>query len=95
MSVEEGTVTVGVVAVAVAGEEVLETTAWQLSHRPPHCLHPQLHNNGPGTVNGLSLIIHLPGQSQPSDLLYILDVQPKGGLLCSTQPPPKLLKVRF
>ncbi|EDM06216.1 rCG33119 [Rattus norvegicus] len=53
----------------------------------------ELHNNGPGTVNGLSLIIHLPGQSQPSDLLYILDVQPKGGLLCSTQPPPKLLKV--
>lgn len=53
----------------------------------------ELHNNGPGTVNGLSLIIHLPGQSQPSDLLYILDVQPKGGLLCSTQPPPKLLKM--
>lgn len=53
----------------------------------------ELHNNGPGTVNGLRLIIHLPGQSQPSDLLYILDVQPNGGLLCSTQPPPKLLKV--
>ncbi|GAB1296905.1 Integrin alpha-IIb [Apodemus speciosus] len=53
----------------------------------------ELHNNGPGTVNGLRLVIHLPGQSQPSDLLHILDVQPRGGLLCSTQPSPKLLKV--
>ncbi|XP_052052304.1 integrin alpha-IIb isoform X2 [Apodemus sylvaticus] len=53
----------------------------------------ELHNNGPGTVNGLRLVIHLPGQSQPSDLLHILDVQPQGGLLCSTQPSPKLLKV--
>lgn len=51
----------------------------------------ELHNNGPGTVNGLRLVIHLPGQSQPSDLLHILDVQPQGGLLCSTSP--KLLKV--
>ncbi|XP_034360285.1 integrin alpha-IIb [Arvicanthis niloticus] len=53
----------------------------------------ELHNNGPGTVNGLRLVIHLPGQSRPSDLLYILDVEPQGGLLCSTQPAPKLLKV--
>ena len=52
----------------------------------------ELHNIGPGTVNGLRLLIHIPGQSQPSDLLYILDVQPQGGLLCSTQPSPK---VRF
>lgn len=50
----------------------------------------ELHNIGPGTVNGLRLLIHIPGQSQPSDLLYILDVQPQGGLLCSTQPSPKV-----
>ncbi|PNI17710.1 ITGA2B isoform 2, partial [Pan troglodytes] len=55
----------------------------------------ELHNNGPGTVNGLHLSIHLPGQSQPSDLLYILDIQPQGGLQCFPQPPVNPLKVGF
>lgn len=53
----------------------------------------ELHNNGPGAVNGLRLVIHFPSQSQPSDLLNILDVQPQGGLLCSSQPTPKPLKM--
>ncbi|KAK2110734.1 Integrin alpha-IIb [Saguinus oedipus] len=53
----------------------------------------ELHNNGPGTVKGLRLRIHLPGQSQPSDLLYILDLQPQGGLQCSPQPPINPLQV--
>uniref|UniRef100_A0A8D2AP18 Integrin subunit alpha 2b n=1 Tax=Sciurus vulgaris TaxID=55149 RepID=A0A8D2AP18_SCIVU len=53
----------------------------------------ELHNNGPGTANGLRLSIHLPGQSQPSDLLYILDIQPQGGLLCSSEPSPNPLKL--
>ncbi|CAO2645565.1 Integrin alpha-IIb [Lemmus lemmus] len=53
----------------------------------------ELHNNGPGAVNGLRLVIHFPSQSQPSDLLNILDVQSQGGLLCSSQPTPKPLKV--
>ncbi|XP_041491976.1 integrin alpha-IIb [Microtus oregoni] len=52
----------------------------------------ELHNNGPGAVNGLRLVIHFPSQSQPSDLLNILDVQPQG-LLCSSQPTPKPLKL--
>lgn len=54
----------------------------------------QLHNNGPGTVSGLRLSLCLPGQSQPSDLLYILDIQPQGGLQCSPQPTPNPYKVR-
>ncbi|XP_038183611.1 integrin alpha-IIb [Arvicola amphibius] len=53
----------------------------------------ELHNNGPGAVNGLRLVIQFPSQSQPSDLLNILDVQPQGGLLCSSQPTPKPLKL--
>ncbi|XP_032135292.1 integrin alpha-IIb isoform X2 [Sapajus apella] len=53
----------------------------------------ELHNNGPGTVNGLHLRIHLPGQSQPSDLLYIVDLQTQGGLQCSPQPPINPLQV--
>ncbi|XP_077020275.1 integrin alpha-IIb [Tamandua tetradactyla] len=53
----------------------------------------ELHNNGPGTVSGLRLSLHLPGQSQTSDLLYILDVQPQGGLQCSSQPPFNPLKL--
>ncbi|XP_054565094.1 integrin alpha-IIb [Eptesicus fuscus] len=53
----------------------------------------ELHNNGPSTVSGLHLSIHLPGQSQPSDLLYILDIQLQGGLQCSPQPSPNPLKL--
>uniref|UniRef100_A0A8C5L212 Integrin alpha-IIb n=1 Tax=Jaculus jaculus TaxID=51337 RepID=A0A8C5L212_JACJA len=53
----------------------------------------ELHNDGPSTVSGLHLSIHLPGQSQPSDMLYILDVQPQGGLQCSPQPSPNPLKL--
>lgn len=53
----------------------------------------ELHNNGPGTVSGLHLSIHLPGQSQSSDLLYILDIQLQGGLQCSPQPSPNPLKL--
>ncbi|XP_048222306.1 integrin alpha-IIb isoform X2 [Perognathus longimembris pacificus] len=55
----------------------------------------ELHNDGPGTVSGLSLSIYLPGQSQPSDLLYILDIQPQGGLQCSPQPSPNPLKLEW
>ncbi|KAM9597119.1 integrin alpha-IIb [Trichechus inunguis] len=46
----------------------------------------ELHNKGPGAVSGLRLNLRLPGQSQSSDLLYILDVRPQGGLNCSSQP---------
>ncbi|XP_008049355.1 integrin alpha-IIb-like, partial [Carlito syrichta] len=46
----------------------------------------ELHNNGPGAVRSLRLDISLPGQSQPSDPLYLLDVQPQGGLQCAPQP---------
>ncbi|XP_046533560.1 integrin alpha-IIb isoform X2 [Equus quagga] len=53
----------------------------------------ELHNNGPGAVRGLRLSLHLPSQSQPSDLLYILDIQPQGGLQCSPQPSPNPLKL--
>lgn len=59
-------------------------------YRYPH----QLHNNGPGTVSGLRLSLHLPNQSQSSDLLYIEDIQPQGGLQCSSQTSPNPLKVR-
>ncbi|XP_069883973.1 integrin alpha-IIb isoform X2 [Dipodomys merriami] len=55
----------------------------------------ELHNDGPGTVNGLHLSIHLPGQSQPSDLLYFLDIRPQGGLQCSPQPSPNPLKLEW
>ncbi|XP_053426305.1 integrin alpha-IIb [Nycticebus coucang] len=55
----------------------------------------ELHNDGPGTVSGLRLSIHLPSQSQSSDLLYILDVQPHGGLQCSPQPSPNPLKLAW
>uniref|UniRef100_A0A8D0UEC5 Integrin alpha-2 domain-containing protein n=1 Tax=Sus scrofa TaxID=9823 RepID=A0A8D0UEC5_PIG len=48
----------------------------------------ELHNNGPSTVSGLHLRLHLPGQSQTSDLLYIVDIQTQGGLQCSPQPSP-------
>lgn len=53
----------------------------------------ELHNNGPATVSGLHLSLRLPGQSQPSDLLYILDIQPQGGLQCSPQTSPNPLKL--
>lgn len=53
----------------------------------------ELHNKGPGTVSGLRLYLCLPGQSQPSDLLYILDIQPQGGLQCSSQPSLNPLKL--
>lgn len=64
-----------------------------LGHLAPGVTASQLHNRGPGTVRGLRLSMQLPGQSQPSDLLYILDVQPRGGLQCSTQPSPDPDKV--
>ncbi|XP_023573974.1 integrin alpha-IIb isoform X5 [Octodon degus] len=53
----------------------------------------ELHNKGPGTVHGLRLDVHLPGQSQASDLLYILDVQPQRGLQCFPEPSPNPLKL--
>ncbi|XP_004621085.2 integrin alpha-IIb [Sorex araneus] len=53
----------------------------------------ELYNNGPGSVSGLQLELQLPGQSGPSDLLYILNVQPHGGLQCSPQPSPNPLKL--
>ncbi|KAI4556835.1 hypothetical protein MJT46_020022, partial [Ovis ammon polii x Ovis aries] len=65
--------------------------------KPPNILPPppcQLHNNGPGTVNGLRLNLYLPSQSQPSDLLYILDIHPQGGLQCASEPSPNPLQVR-
>ncbi|XP_062030824.1 integrin alpha-IIb [Lepus europaeus] len=55
----------------------------------------ELHNNGPGTVRGLRLTVHLPGQSGPSDLLYILGIEPQGGLQCSPQPSPNPLKLNW
>uniref|UniRef100_A0A7N5KKT4 Integrin alpha-IIb n=2 Tax=Ailuropoda melanoleuca TaxID=9646 RepID=A0A7N5KKT4_AILME len=55
----------------------------------------ELHNNGPGTVSGLRLSLCLPGQSQPSDLLYILDIEPQGGLQCSPQPTPNPYKLNW
>ncbi|XP_004597441.4 integrin alpha-IIb [Ochotona princeps] len=55
----------------------------------------ELHNNGPGTVQGLHLSIHLPGHSQPSDLLYILGIEPQGGLQCSSQPSPNPLMLSW
>ncbi|KAL1778648.1 integrin alpha-IIb [Sigmodon hispidus] len=55
----------------------------------------ELHNMGPGTVNGLRLVIHFPSQSQPSDLLYILDVQPQGGLFCTSEPAPNPFKLHW
>ncbi|XP_033619035.1 integrin alpha-IIb [Fukomys damarensis] len=55
----------------------------------------ELHNRGPGTVRGLRLGVHLPGQSQATDPLYILDVQPQGGLQCSPQPSPNPLKLEW
>lgn len=64
---------------------------------PPNILPPppcQLHNNGPGAVSGLRLNLYLPSQSQPSDLLYILDIHPQGGLQCASQPSPNPLQVR-
>uniref|UniRef100_A0A8C2W2Z3 Integrin subunit alpha 2b n=1 Tax=Chinchilla lanigera TaxID=34839 RepID=A0A8C2W2Z3_CHILA len=54
----------------------------------------ELHNRGPGAVHGLRLRVHLPGQSRASDVLYVLDVQPQGGLQCSPEPSPNPLKVR-
>lgn len=48
----------------------------------------QLHNNGPGAVSGLRLNLYLPSQSQSSDLLYILGIQPQGGLQCASKPSP-------
>ncbi|XP_074175801.1 integrin alpha-IIb isoform X5 [Rhinolophus sinicus] len=61
--------------------------------RGPKVVHKyELHNNGPGTVSGLRLSLHLPNQSQSSDLLYIEDIQPQGGLQCSPQTSPNPLK---
>ncbi|XP_007953458.1 integrin alpha-IIb [Orycteropus afer afer] len=53
----------------------------------------ELHNKGPGAVSGLHLSLHLPGQSQSWDLLYILDVQAQGGLQCSPEPSPNPFKL--
>lgn len=53
----------------------------------------ELYNKGPGSVSGLHLHLQLPGQSGSSDLLYILDIQPQGGLQCSPQPSPNPLKL--
>uniref|UniRef100_A0A452QNL8 Integrin subunit alpha 2b n=1 Tax=Ursus americanus TaxID=9643 RepID=A0A452QNL8_URSAM len=55
----------------------------------------ELHNNGPSTISGIHLSLCLPGQSQRSDLLYILDIEPQGGLQCSPQPTPNPDKVRM
>ncbi|XP_059733983.1 integrin alpha-IIb isoform X8 [Bos javanicus] len=55
----------------------------------------ELHNNGPGAVSGLRLNLYLPSQSQPSDLLYILDIHPQGGLQCASQPSPNPLQLEW
>lgn len=68
--------------------------AWVLSHLIPGVTTSQLHNRGPGTARDLRLGVHLPGQSQASDLLYILDVQAHGGLQCSLEPSPNPSEVR-
>uniref|UniRef100_A0A452ELH7 Integrin alpha-IIb n=1 Tax=Capra hircus TaxID=9925 RepID=A0A452ELH7_CAPHI len=55
----------------------------------------ELHNNGPGAVSGLRLNLYLPSQSQPSDLLYILDIHPQGGLQCASEPSPNPLQLEW
>uniref|UniRef100_A0A452QNH1 Integrin subunit alpha 2b n=1 Tax=Ursus americanus TaxID=9643 RepID=A0A452QNH1_URSAM len=55
----------------------------------------ELHNNGPSTISGIHLSLCLPGQSQRSDLLYILDIEPQGGLQCSPQPTPNPDKMNW
>ncbi|XP_077603843.1 integrin alpha-IIb [Crocuta crocuta] len=53
----------------------------------------EIHNNGPSTVSGLNLSLSFPSQSQPSDLLYILEIRSQGGLQCIPQPAPNPLKL--
>ncbi|KAF5924496.1 hypothetical protein HPG69_018897 [Diceros bicornis minor] len=79
-------------SLVVAAEDDEKTSSDSWGPKVEHTY--ELHNNGPGTVRGLRLSLHLPGQSQPSDLLYILYIQPQGGLQCSPQPSPNPLKVR-
>eukprot|EP00071_Canis_lupus_P044681 XP_022278238.1 integrin alpha-IIb isoform X2 [Canis lupus familiaris] len=70
--------------VVVAEEDNRENSSESWGPKVEHTY--ELHNNGPGTVSGLHLHLCFPGESQPSDLLYILDIQPEGGLQCSPQP---------
>ncbi|XP_058417162.1 integrin alpha-IIb [Diceros bicornis minor] len=78
-------------SLVVAAEDDEKTSSDSWGPKVEHTY--ELHNNGPGTVRGLRLSLHLPGQSQPSDLLYILYIQPQGGLQCSPQPSPNPLKL--
>nr|XP_025842677.1 integrin alpha-IIb [Vulpes vulpes] len=70
--------------VVVAEEDNRENSSESWGPKVEHTY--ELHNNGPGTVSGLHLHLCFPGESQPSDLLYILDIQPEGGLQCFPQP---------
>ncbi|XP_057571743.1 integrin alpha-IIb isoform X2 [Hippopotamus amphibius kiboko] len=78
-------------SLVVAAEENRENSLDSWGPKVEHTY--ELHNNGPGAVNGLRLHLYFPGQSQPSDLLYILDIQPQGGLQCSPQPSPNPLQL--
>ncbi|XP_075418070.1 integrin alpha-IIb [Tenrec ecaudatus] len=55
----------------------------------------ELYNKGPGTVRDLRIVLYLPGQSRPEDLLYILAVRLQGALQCSPQPSPNPLKLNW
>ncbi|XP_003997036.4 integrin alpha-IIb [Felis catus] len=77
----------------VAGEGNGENSSDSWGPKVEHTY--ELHNNGPSTVSGLHLSLSFPSQSQPSDLLYILDIQPQGGLQCSPQPAPNPLKLNW
>ncbi|XP_062451907.1 integrin alpha-IIb [Rhea pennata] len=46
----------------------------------------QLHNKGPGTVNGVTLRLAVPSRLQGSLLLYLLELGTEGGVSC-TEPP--------
>lgn len=77
--------------VVAAEEDSGETSSDNWGPKVEHTY--ELYNNGPGSVSGLQLSLQLPGQSGPSDLLYILDIESQGGLQCSAQPSPNPLNL--
>uniref|UniRef100_A0A8B9PXU2 Integrin subunit alpha 2b n=1 Tax=Apteryx owenii TaxID=8824 RepID=A0A8B9PXU2_APTOW len=60
------------------------------SRCPPSPCHlarvPQLHNEGPSTVSGVTLRLAVPSRLQGSLLLYLLELGTEGGMNC-TEPP--------
>lgn len=47
---------------------------------------PQLHNKGPGTVNGVTLSLAVPHLLGDHVLLYLLELGTEGGMNCSHHP---------